>query len=347
VDNHDDPSPLYLPLQSASQIDVARLARVSQAAVSRTFTPGASVSDETREKVLQAAFKLNYRPNAIARSLIRKSTRIIGVVVMRLTKPFYARIIREFTRGLQAHGYWTLLFDIADETEVNQTLPMALQYQVDGVVITSATLSSKLADEFARTGTPVVLFNRYASTSQTHVVRCDNYAGGRMVADAFLDAGHQRIAYIAGEEGSSTNQDRQRGLVEGLQERGAQLWQAAAGDYSYEAGYKAAGQLLQGAERPEAIFCADDLTAIGAMDAARYEFGLRIPEDLSVIGFDDIPMAAWSSFSLTTIRQPFDDMVQTTIQVLMEAIEAPEAPPVSAVIPPRFIARRSARLRQE
>jgi DNA-binding LacI/PurR family transcriptional regulator len=347
VDNHDDPLPKYTPLQSASQIDVARLARVSQAAVSRTFTPGASVSDETRQKVLEAAYKLNYRPNAIARSLIRKSTRIIGVVVMRLTKPFYARIIREFTRGLQAHGYWTLLFDIADETEVNQTLPMALQYQVDGVVITSATLSSKLADEFARTGTPVVLFNRYASTGKTHVVRCDNYAGGRLVADAFLDAGHQRIAYIAGEEGSSTNQDRQRGLVEGLQARGAQLWQSAAGDYSYEAGYKAAAQLLQGPERPDAIFCADDLTAIGAMDAARYEFGLRIPEDLSVIGFDDIPMAAWSAFSLTTIRQPFDDMVKATIQVLMEAIEAPEAPPVNAVIPPSFITRRSARLSQE
>lgn len=315
--------------------------------MSRTFTPGASVSDETRAKVLEAARKLNYRPNAIARSLIRRSTRIIGVVVMRLTKPFYARIIREFTRGLQAEGYWTLLFDIADEGEVEKTLPMALQYQVDGVVITSATLSSKLADEFARTGTPVVLFNRYASTGQAHVVRCDNYAGGRMVADAFVDAGHRRIAYIAGEEGSSTNQDRERGLVEGLQARGMRLWQRASGDYSYEGGYAAARQLLQTSEPPDAIFCADDLSAIGALDAARYEFGLRIPDDLSVIGFDDIPMAAWSSFSLTTIRQPFGDMVKATIQVLTEAIAAPEAPPVTAVIPPIFIPRSSARLRKD
>jgi DNA-binding LacI/PurR family transcriptional regulator len=344
VDDQDDPQAKELSLQSASQIDVARLAGVSQAAVSRTFTPGASVSDETRDRVLEAAQRLKYRPNAIARSLIRKSTHIIGVVVMRLSKPFYARIIREFTRGLQVQGYWTLLFDIADDSEVDTTLPMALQYQVDGVVITSATLSSKLADEFTRNGTPVVLFNRYAASSQTHVVRCDNYAGGRMVADAFLDAGHQRIAYVAGEEGSSTNLDRERGLVDRLQERGAQLWRRAGGDYSYEAGYAAALQLLQDSERPDAIFCADDMTAIGAMDAARYELGLRIPEDLSVIGFDDIPMAAWSAYSLTTICQPFKEMVGATIHQLLAAIADPNAKTVNTVIAPTIAVRGSARL---
>jgi len=340
MDNHDDSSQKYSSSQPASQIDVARLAGVSQAAVSRTFTPGASISEETQEKVLEAARILEYRPNAIARSLIRKSTRIIGVVVMRLSKPFYSRIIREFTRGLQAHGYWTLLFDIAYDGEADRTLPMALQYQVDGVVITSATLSSKLADEFARTGTPVVLFNRYASTGRTHVVRCNNYAGGRMVADALLDAGHERIAYVAGEEGSSTNQDRELGLVDRLQERGVQLWQRAEGDYSYEAGYTAALQLLKDSERPDAIFCADDMTAIGAMDAARYELGLSIPEDLSVIGFDDIPMAAWSAYSLTTIRQPFGE---ATIQQLLAAIADPKAETENKVIAPTIVIRNSAR----
>lgn len=344
MDNNDGHPQKYPSSQSSSQIDVARLAGVSQAAVSRTFTPGASVSDETREKVLEAAQKLNYRPNAIARSLIRKSTRIIGVVVMRLSKPFYARIIREFTRGLQARGYWTLLFDIADDSEVEKTLPMALQYQVDGVVITSATLSSRLADEFTDTGTPVVLFNRYASTARTHVVRCDNYAGGRMVADAFLDAGHQRVAYIAGEEGSSTNQDRECGFVDRLNERGVQLWQRAAGDYSYEAGYTAALELLQGSERPEAIFCADDMTAIGTMDAARHKLGLRIPDELSVIGFDDIPMAAWAAYSLTTIRQPFNEMVEATIHQLLEAIADPKVKSINIVITPTIVVRDSARV---
>lgn len=263
---------------------------------------------------------------------------------MRLSKPFYARVVREFTRGLQAHGYWTLLFDIADDSEVDETLPMALQYQVDGVVITSATLSSRLADEFTRNGTPVVLFNRYAATGDTHVVRCDNYAGGRMVADVFLDAGHRRIAYIAGEEGSSTNQDRERGLAERLQERGAQLWRREPGDYSYEAGCTAVLQLFQGSERPDAIFCADDMTAIGAMDAARYKLGLRIPDDLSIMGFDDIPMASWTAYSLTTIRQPFRQMVDATISLLLGSIADAKAKSVNKVIEPTVVIRNSTRL---
>ena len=344
MDQEETPSQTSRPSPTASQVDVARLARVSQAAVSRVFTPGASVSEQTRQRVLDAAYKLNYRPNAIARSLIRKSTRMIGVVVMRLAKPFYARVLHEFMRGLQSHGYWTLLFDIADDDEIELTLPMALQYQVDGVVITSATLSSRLADEFARTGTPVVLFNRYAATGKTHVVRCDNYSGGRLVADAFLDAGHQRIAYIAGEEGSSTNQDRRRGLVDRLQERGVQLWQSAPGDYSYEAGYAGASALLSRAEKPHAIFCADDLTAIGALDAARQEFRLRVPQDLSVIGFDDIPMASWGAYALTTIRQPFEEMVAVTIRQLLAAIEDPTAKTEDHVVPPTLVVRSSARL---
>jgi len=344
VDDHHDPQTKEPSVQSASQIDVARLAGVSQAAVSRTFTPGASVSDETRDRVLNAAQKLKYRPNAIARSLIRKSTHIIGVVVMRLSKPFYARIVRGFTRSLQAQGYWTLLFDIADEGEVEKTLPMALQYQVDGVVITSATLSSKLADEFAGTGTPVVLFNRYAASAQTHVVRCDNYAGGRMVAETLLNSGHNRIAYIAGEESSSTNQDRKLGLIEGLNERGVQLWQHTKGDYSYEAGYEGALQLLQTQARPDAIFCADDMTALGAMDAARFKLGLQIPEDLSIVGFDDIPMAAWPAYSLTTIHQPFKDMVDATINLLLGSIADPKKNSENIVLQPTIVIRNSARV---
>ena len=200
--------------EPVSQIDVARLAGVSQAAISRTFTPGASVSDETRSKVMEAAAKLGYRPNVIARSLIRRSTNMIGLVVMRFTNPFYAGMIRDFTRALQDLGYLTLLFNIADVEEVEDALPAALQYQVDGLIITSATLSSRMAEECARSGTPVVLFNRYASSGNVNVVRCDDVLGGRLVADALLDAGHRRLAYIAGEEGASTNRDREQGFVQ-------------------------------------------------------------------------------------------------------------------------------------
>jgi len=328
----------------SSQIDVARLANVSQAAVSRTFTPGASVSQETREKVLAAARELGYRPNAIARSLIRKSTNIIGLVVMRFTNPFYARMIRDFTRELQEQGFWTLILNIAQDQELEKTLPMALQYQVDGLIVTSSTLSSGLAAECVRSGTPVVLFNRYASDTHTHVVRCDNVEGGRIVADALLDSGHKRLAYIAGEEAASTNRERETGFVNRLQERGHSLsFHESAGDYNYKQGYEAAQRLLQRDDPPDAIFCANDLIAMGTLDLARYKLDIKIPEELSIIGFDDIPSAAWPSFELTTVKQPVKPLVDNTLQILMNAINNPDSEASEVVISPSLIWRNSSR----
>jgi DNA-binding LacI/PurR family transcriptional regulator len=327
-----------------SQIDVAELAGVSQAAVSRAFTPGASVSEETRRKVMEAVEKLNYRPNVIARSLIQKSTNMIGLVIMRFTNPFYARIIRDFTRALQSRGYWTLLLNVAGLGEVDETLPMALGYQVDGIIVTSATLSSDLADECARSGTPVVLFNRYSLSSTVNAVVCDGVAGGRLVADALLDAGHQRLAYLAGEAGSSTNRDREEGFLGRLRERGHELAFRMQGDFGYDLAYEVARPLLARDDPPEAIFCANDLMAMAVLDLARFELGVRIPEDLSVVGFDDIPMAAWAGYGLTTVRQPVDRLVATTIDVLLNAIHEPETEATIKMIPPSLTIRSSARL---
>jgi len=328
----------------SSQIDVARLANVSQAAVSRTFTQGASVSEETRTKVLAAAKELGYRPNVIARSLIRKSTNIIGLVVMRFTNPFYAQIIRDFTRGLQEQGYWTLILNIAQNQELENTLPMARQYQVDGLIVTSSTLSSGLAAECVRSGTPVVMFNRYTSDTHTHVVRCDNIEGGKLVADAFLDTGHKRLAYIAGEEAASTNWERETGFIDRLKERGHRLsFRESAEDYSYDKGYEAARRLLQRDDPPDAIFCASDLIAMGALDLARYKLGIKIPEELSIIGFDDIPSAAWPSFELTTVKQPIKPLVDNTLQILMNAINKPGSEALEVVVPPSLVWRNSSR----
>ncbi len=327
-----------------SQIDVAKLAGVSQAAVSRVFTPGSSVSEDTREKVMAAVKQLGYRPNVIARSLVQNSTNIIGLVVKRFTNPFYAQMIQEFTRVLQEQGYWTLVFNIAEKQELEEALPMALQYRVDGLIITSATLSSHLADECARSGTPVVSFNRYATDGHSHMVYCDNFEGGRMVADALLDAGHKRIAFIAGEESSSTNRDREAGFTKRLEERGHALdLRESAGDYDYEMGYAAAERLLQRDDLPDAIFCANDLIAMGALDVARCKRKINVPADLSIIGFDDIPAAGWPSYQLTTIRQPFGILVDTTIQVLMDAINEPESDIIKKVIAPTLIWRDSVR----
>lgn len=327
-----------------SQIDVAKLAGVSQAAVSRVFTPGASVSEDTRAKVMAAVEQLGYRPNVIARSLVSNSTNIIGLVVKRFTNPFYAQMIQKFTRALQEQGYWTLILNIAENEELEETLPMALQYRVDGLIITSSTLTSHLARECTRSGTPVVLFNRYATDGNSHMVSCNNEAGGRMVADAFLDAGCRQIAFIAGEESSSTNRDREKGFVSRLEERGQVLCcRESAGNYSYELGYEAARRLMQSDSYSDAVFCANDLIAMAMIDFARHELKLRVPEDLSIIGFDDIPAAAWPGYSLTTIRQPFGILVESTVEVLLNAIHQPGTDVTEKVIEPTLIWRKSAR----
>lgn len=241
-------------------------------------------------------------------------------------------------------GYRTLLININHSKEVDEALPMALQYQVDGIIITSATLSSKMTVGCIRAGTPVVLFNRYNSSMNVSAVFCDSVGGGRMVADVLINAGHQRLAFIAGEEGSSTSRDREKGFVDLLKERGQKFYQRENGkNYTYEAGFSATKRLLEKKNPPDAIFCANDLIAMGALDYARGQRGIKVPEELSIVGFDDIPMASWSAYSLTTIKQPIDRMVDATIERLMRAIQSPGAEIVIKKIQGILVERDSAR----
>jgi DNA-binding LacI/PurR family transcriptional regulator len=326
-----------------SSVDVAKHAGVSQASVSRTFSRKGNVAEKTRQKVLEAAYELGYNPNAIARGLIQSSTNIIGVVMLRFMNPFYAFLLKEFTREFQRLGYVTMLLSIENEQELDDALPVALQYYVDGIIITSATLSSKMAESCMQTGTPVVLFNRYTTIENVNSVRTDNVGGGRVVADYLVSRGHRRIAYVAGEKNSSTNQDREKGFRERLQEHRLEISNYAQGDYTYDSGYAAAKELLQDGELPDAVFCANDLMALGLMDAARYEFGLAIPDRLAVVGFDDIPMASWPAYKLTSYHQPVRRLVEETIDVLVRAIADIDAEVETKLISGELIERRSSK----
>ena len=326
-----------------SSIDVARAAGVSQSTVSRAYSPGVPVSEETRSKVLVAARKLGYSPDAIARSLSMRHTNIIGIVMADITNPFYPNVLDQFTQRLQANGKQTLLFNVTPGRDVDDTLPLVLQYRVDAIIITSAMLSSAMADECARLGTPVILFNRYIPGSKASAVCCDNLAGGRMVATLLHDSGHKRIAYIAGRANTSTNVDREQGFSTRLREYGVTQWLREEGEYTHQSGYLAACRLLSRADPPDAIFAANDIMAMGVLDAAR-ELGVRVPDQLSVIGFDGIPQGEWQAYSLTTIRQPVEAMIDATLELLETRIEKPSAQPVIRMIPGSLVQRNSARI---
>ncbi len=327
--------------------DVAKAAGVSQSAVSRAFSPGRSIADKTRKKILNAAQELGYTPNAIARSMssarskVRQKSGMVGIIVTRLEDPFFSKILNAFSQELQQLGWHVLLFSVESESEVDAAIHDLLQYQIDGVIISSTILSQKMANSCREQGTPVVLYNRYSEDKNINSVRVENFDGGRKAADLLLDTDHERIAFIAGTAGEPNSLDRESGFTNRLIERGSDLYMRDEGNYTFESGYQAAIRLLSQTAPPDAIFCASDMMALGVIHAAKLQLGLSIPKDISIIGFDDIPSASWPGYQLTTIRQPFIDMTKKTVNILIEKMENPEVKARTCLLPGKLIERQT------
>jgi len=304
----------------ATSFDVAALAGVSQSAVSRAFTPGASIADDTRHKVLEAAAKLSYVPNSIASSLTTKRSNIVALILGDMSNPFYVHVLHAFSNRLQEEGRQVLIFTLDRNADSDAAILQVLKYQVDGVILTAAQASTRMTDICHERGIPIVLFNRYIPGSDASCVRCDNAGGGRQIAEAFLAAGAQKFAVIAGDPKGTTSQDRVRGFIERMLESGARRSDIAVleGCSSYDGGYAAALKHFSAntQSRPDALFCVNDIMAMGAMDALRFKLGVKIPQDLMLAGFDDIPEGRRAPYQLTTVRQPVDLMVEETLSVL-------------------------------
>lgn len=328
----------------ATAVDVARLAGVSQSAVSRCFTEGASVSAETRSRVLEAARRLSYRPNAIARSLTTRRTNLIGVVMGDLDGPFQPYLFETLTRGLASRGKQPLLVRGDPADALDGTAMAALDYQVDAVVVTAGSVSPAAIRGLIALGVPLLLYGRAVEADGVDSICCDNPLGARLVAQALVAAGHRRIAYLGGRPTAFSEQERGSAFRAALAELGMPLAAVGEGDYSYDSGHREALRLLAGPDRPDALFCGNDAMAFGALDAARTALGLRVPDDLSIVGFDDVPMAGWPSFSLTTIRNPVEDIVAILLDMLERRLADPDAPPVLHRPPPLLVRRGSARL---
>ncbi|MEC8643576.1 MAG: LacI family DNA-binding transcriptional regulator [Pseudomonadota bacterium] len=330
--------------ETATSMDVARHAGVSQSAVSRVFTPGASVSREMVDRVRASAEELGYRPNILARSMITGRSRLIGLVVAYLDNQFYPEILEKLSTRLQEQGYHVLVF-MAQQTagNIDAVLQEILDYQVDGIVLASVGISSPLAERCDAAGIPVVLFNRGQKDNRFSTITSDNFGGGRALADFLIAGGHERIAYIAGWEGASTQRDREAGFLAGLAAHGRDLFARGVGNFQSEVAAAAAVEMFSDAERPDAVFVANDHMAFAVMDVLRHRLGLRVPEDVSVVGFDDVQLAAWPSFNLTTIRQPSGRMVEATVAALIDKIEGGDRAPRQVRVDARLIVRGSAR----
>lgn len=327
-----------------TSMEVARLAGVSQSAVSRVFTPGASASKKTVEKVRKAAKELGYRPNVLARAVVSGKSRIIGLVVAYLNNQFYPEALEKLTNTLQERGYHVLIFMASHQAgNIDNVIEEILDFQVDGIVAASVALSSDLSDRCRTAGVPMVLFNRAQDDTSMSSVTSDNVAGGRKAAEFLLAGGHKKIGYIAGWEGASTQRDREAGFVAVLQEAGVTLHAREVGNFVAEEARQATLSMFE-ADPPDAVFVANDHMAISVMDTLRFELGLSVPGDVSVIGYDDVTVASWPAYNLTTIRQPANRMVAETVDILLSKIEDSDAPPRRVEIDGPLIVRGSARI---
>ena len=311
-------------LNKITAVDVAERAGVSQSAVSRVFTPGASVSPQTKNKVLKVAMELGYRPNSLARAMVSGKSRMIGLVVAYLQNQFYPEAIEKLSKAMQERNYHLLVFMTSKtEGDVSEVVDEILDYQVDGIIAASVALSSDLSKRCANAGVPVVLFNRSQDDDSLSSVTSENYEGGRKIAEHLIATGHQRISFIAGWEGASTQRDRQAGFIDALQDAGIDLWSRGVGNFVMEDAKTATHAMFaDGVENgPDAIFVANDHMAFAVMDTLRFELGIAVPEQVSVIGYDDVPAAAWPSYDLTTVRQPTNQMVTATVDLLLAQVE--------------------------
>jgi len=309
--------------EKVTSLQVAAKAGVSQSAVSRVFTPGASVSAKTAEKVREAARELGYRPNVLARAMVSGRSRMIGLVVAYLENYFYPEVLEKLSNALQEQGYHVLVFMVSQTAgNVDGVVDELLDYQVDGIVMASVAMSSDVARRCQSAGVPVVLFNRGQDDEDLSEITSDNFEGGRTVAAFLVAGGHTRPAYIAGWEGASTQRDREAGYLAGLNAAGIGLVGRGVGNYKSDQAKDAARRIFVGPPdtRPDAVFVANDHMAFAVMDLLRFELGLEVPKDVSVVGYDDVPPASWTAYDLTTIRQRANRMVSETVDALMDQI---------------------------
>lgn len=330
--------------RAVTSYDVAQLAGVSQSAVSRCYKPGASVSKKMRAKVEKAAKELGYQPNALARSLITSRSNSVAVIISNLTNLYYPEVLAELSQKFSKRGIRVLLFALDSEGEADSALSQIWQYQVDGVVC-AAKLTGKQIAEFSDRNIPLLFYNRQTGSQAASAVCCDQSAGSQLLTQKLLDAGHRSFAILKGPEDSVVGTEREQAARSALRNAGIEGWIELDGDFSYDGASDAITQLMEReGPPPDAIICVNDMSAIGAIDALRNDYGVSVPEQVSVVGFDGVGPSRWSSFDLTTIRQPVGRMTKAAVDMILERVETPELAHEKRVFSGILIEGQSARI---
>jgi DNA-binding LacI/PurR family transcriptional regulator len=306
---------------SATIYEVARAAGVSTATVSRALNGSAQVADRTKHRITEAIAALGYQPNHVARSLVLKATHTIAVMLPDITNPFFPALVKGVQLAADEEGYAVLLAHTGGDPAKEESYFQVLRgQQVDGVLLVGLVSAPESLKGLVGRGLPVVMLDRPVDLPGSATVRVDHKAGGRIATEHLLELGHHHIAHIAGPKELGVSQQRLDGYRRALSSHGVAFEESlvAEGDFSEDGGYRGIQDLLRARTRFTALFAANDLSAIGAMTALR-EHGLQVPGDVSVVGFDDIHLASYTSPKLTTVRQPIYDMGRAAAKLLIDA----------------------------
>ena len=336
--------PVRSPSRRATSYDVARKAGVAQSTVSRCFQPGSNISPVTRALVTDVATELGYRPNALARSLITQRSNLVGVIATRYTLRGNPDVVYAIGEMLAASGKQFLLVTAESDAAGVADLRGVLEYPLAGLI--SCVLPADAAlQEWQDRGIPVVLYNRKSPRIPVDGVTADHAAAAAAVASALHAAGHRSFLCVSGPTDAHVSRERREGFLGRLSRLGVKRTAVIETDYSYADGRRAFLDYASRARRPDAVFGANDQIAMGVLDACRFDLHLSIPEDLSVVGFDDVAEAGRPTYELTTVRQDSELMARTAVDILLRRIAEPEARTINTVVEAAVVHRRSARLR--
>jgi LacI family transcriptional regulator len=330
---------------AATIVDVARRAGVSTATVSRVMSGAAVARPATRDRVLAAVRELDYSPSAVARALKRRETRTLGLLVTDIANPFFPLVVRAVEGEAHARGYGVVFGNAADDPERELAyLDLLLERRVDGLIVASARATRRHAERLARVPVPVVLLNSDApGTGALPSIATDHRLGGRLGAEHLLGLGHRSIAHVTAPIGhAAAALDRRLGIGDAMRTAGIDpaTLLVVDGGGTVEGGAAAVPALLSATPRPTAVIGFNDLTAIGLLRGFRAA-GLRVPEDTSVVGFDDIELAAWTDPPLTTVRQPTEELGRWAVTRIADVLADAERPggPSRVILEPTLVVR--------
>ncbi|ANL68182.1 LacI family transcriptional regulator protein (plasmid) [Rhizobium phaseoli] len=339
---NDGKAPKKERMRFVSAEQVAQLAGVSRSAVSRSFTPGASVAPATREKVLRAADELGYHVNDLARGVLANQSRLVGIVATRPEVGFRAHLAAALAKSLIRRGSIPILINTGQtEDELLAAQKMLIGHRAEAIIILSGSPPASFLELAQRNGQPLVVIGR--SEPDADHVRVGNSEASRKAATALYDSGRRRLAVGGSNTGTPSILERETAFLATAESLGASVTVQRGGDSDYDGGVTAGRALFSGTIKPDAVFCANDQIAFGLMDVVRQEARLRIPEDVAVIGFDDVPESAWLSYQLTTFRQDPLTMAQRAVALMERRLENPDAPAGYERVIPELVIRQSFR----